>query len=88
MRFLGGITGTNELTAKTRANQSTLNKAISWGRKYNQVVDAINLAEDAGDERKARLLRRKEEEIYDRYVNYLEELPKYEQRKVENLIFG
>jgi|DEB19_MinimDraft_3_1074340.scaffolds.fasta_scaffold00312_22 hypothetical protein len=88
MRFLGGITGTNELTAKTRANQSTLNKAISWGRKYNQVVDAINLAEDAGDERKARLLRRKEEEIYDRYVNYLEELPKYEQRKVEKLIFG
>ena len=65
-----------------------MNKAISWGRKYNQVVDAINLAEDAGDERKARLLRRKEEEIYDRYVNYLEELPKYEQRKVEKLIFG
>ena len=88
MRFLGGITGTNELTAKTKTNQSTLNKAIAWGRKYNAVVDAINLAEDAGDERQARLLRRKEEEIYDRYVNFLEELPKYEQRKVEKLIFG
>lgn len=88
MRFLGGITGTNELTAKTKANQSTLNKAIAWGRKYNAVVDAINRAEDADDERLARQLRNKEAEIFDRYLGYLDMLPKYERAKVEKLIFG
>ena len=84
---LGGITGTKELTAKNKANQSNLNKAIYWGRKYNQVVDALNLAEDADNQKEARRLSRLEENVYDKYVNYRDELPKYEQAKVERLIF-
>ena len=84
---LGGIIGTKELTAKTKVNQSNLNKAIYWGRKYNAVVDAQQRADDAGNEKEARRLSRLEENVYDKYVNYRDELPKYEQAKVEKLIF-
>jgi len=88
--FLGGINGTStsgKLTAITRANQSTVNKAVYWGQKYNQLNDERDRADDAGDMKSYVKLDRMAANAFDKHLEYMSELPKREQAKVEKFVF-
>lgn len=83
--LLGAV---NPLNAKSKKNQSNLNKAILWGRKYNTLNDQRDIADGNGDERLYRKLNRQCEVAFDKHLEYLHELPKSEQKRVEKLVFG
>ena len=84
--LLGGMSGTNRMIAKTKRNQTYLNKAIEWGMKYYRVSDARDKAYGEDNERLARTLERQAEKIFDKHQEYLEMLPKFEQKRVEAFI--
>ncbi len=87
--FIGAVRGSsNKLTATTKKNQSNLNKAIQWGMKYNQLNDMRGRASDMGDERAYRKLDRQCETAFDKHLEYMVELPKKEQARVEKFVFG
>lgn len=88
--FLGGIFGTAKpktLTALTKKNQSNVNKAVSWGQKYNELNDARDRANDMGDEKLYRKLDRQAEAAFNKHLDYMSELPKREQVRVEKFVF-
>jgi hypothetical protein len=88
--FLGGINGTStegKLTAITRANQSNVNKAVYWGQKYNVTSDARDRAYDNDNEKLGRQLDRQAEAAFNKHLDYMSELPKREQAKVEKFVF-
>ena len=88
--FLGGINGTSnsgKLTAITRANQNNVNKAVYWGQKYNQLNDERDRADDAGDMKSYVKLDRMAANAFDKHLEYMSELPKREQAKVERFVF-
>jgi vacuolar-type H+-ATPase subunit B/Vma2 len=81
--FLGGIGAVNRMTAKTKRNQTALNKAIYWGMEYFKVSDERDRAYNNDNDRRGRALDIKSERTFDTYQKYLEMLPKAEQKKVE-----
>ena len=89
--FLGGIFGTSkptpQVTTKSRKNQTNVNKAIYWGMKYNQLNDLRDKADDIGDEKAYRKYDRQCEAAFDKHLDYMSELPKSEQKKVEKYVF-
>lgn len=88
--FLGGINGTsssNKLTAGTKRNQANLNKAIYWGMKYNEINDLRDRAYDSGDEKAYRKYDRMASNAFDKHLDYMSELPKKEQARVERFVF-
>ena len=88
--FLGGISGTStegKLTAITRANQNNVNKAVYWGQKYNVLNDARDRAYDNGNDKLYKQLDRQCEAAFNKHLDYMSELPKREQAKVEKFVF-
>ena len=88
--FLGAInaSGTSpKLTAASKRNQTNLNKAIYWGMKYNQVNDLRDVADNNGDMKAYRKYDRMAENAFDKYLEYLDSLPKTERNRVERLVF-
>jgi hypothetical protein len=88
--FLGGINGTStsgKLTAITRANQSNVNKAVYWGQKYNELNDARDRADDAGNQKLYKQLDRQASAAFEKHLDFMSELPKREQAKVEKFVF-
>jgi hypothetical protein len=88
--FLGGINGTgsaNKLTAITKANQTYVNKAVYWGMKYNELNDDRDRADDAGDMKSYVKFDRMAANAFDKHLEYMSELPKREQAKVEKFVF-
>jgi len=83
--LLGAV---NVITAKTKKNQSNLNKAIDWGKKHFRISDARDRAYDDDNMRLARSLDRQAESSFDKYTTYLEMLPKAEQKKVDNYVLN
>jgi hypothetical protein len=73
------------MKAKTKANQSNLNKAISWLSKYNAFNIQRDLVEDEqGDDTTAwRRINKKCEDSFDKYLDYCYYLPKYEVTRIE-----
>jgi len=64
-------------------NQALVNKAIQWLEKHNAFNDQRNIADDIGDEKAYNKLDKKCESSYDKFLEYMEELPKNQQ----NLIY-
>jgi len=82
-----GAIKTSKPSAATKRNEANAKKAIYWGRKYNQLNDARDRADGDGNERLYRQLDRQCESTFDKYQDFLSELPKREQAKIEKLIF-
>ena len=70
------------MQAKSNKNKSTFNKAIKWLIKYNEVNKLRELADE--DEKEYDKLCRKCENLYDKFSEFLYELPKYEQERILN----
>ena len=87
--FLGGIFGTEKpkLTAASKKNQTNVNKAIYWGIKYNEINDERNAADDAGDMKSYVKFDRMAANAFDKHLDYMSELPKSEQKRIEKLLF-
>tara|TARA_R110000765_G_scaffold354305_2_gene444410 strand:+ start:105 stop:350 length:246 start_codon:yes stop_codon:yes gene_type:complete len=76
------------MKAKTKANQSNLNKAVSWIVKHNAFNIQRDLIEDGlevyPDESKEwRRINKKCEDSFQRYAEYCDELPIYEVTRIE-----
>ena len=79
-----------KVTSITQKNQSLVNKAVNWLNKhdaYNTQRDFISdrLECDEEDSKDWRQINRKCEVSFDKYLNYLEELPKREQNNIDKI---
>ena len=76
---------------KNKKHQKNINKSIDWLKKYNSFNDERTLIEDSlisypENNKNWRAINRKCENSFDKYLTYLEELPKYLQKQIEELI--
>jgi len=73
------------LTATNKKNVSAFNKCIKALTRYNVLNNLREKSENDG-ERETVMNRhdRACESAFDRYQDYLSELPKYEQKRIEN----
>lgn len=67
--------------------QSIINKCIKAMQSYEQFNSLRDIADNEGNEREYSRLCRKCEIAFDRYLTYLEELPKYIQKQIESKYF-
>jgi len=67
-------------------NQTTVNRCLKALDRYNHLNDLRNVADNNGDERSVRKLDRQCEEVFDRYLNHLYELPKNQQKQIEKIL--
>ena len=84
-----------KVTSITPKNQSLVNKAVNWLNKYNAYNDqrdfiirdyfSDNLECDEEDSKDWRQINKKCEVSFDKYLNYLEDLPKREQNNIEKI---
>lgn len=78
-----------EVKAVNSKYQSVVNKAVNWMEKYELANDQRNIASDNSehdyeeDDKLWRKWDRRCIKAYDKYLEYMEELPKREQNKVE-----
>jgi hypothetical protein len=70
------------MNAINKKNQTYVNKAVSWLEKYNTLNAQRDQAEGEGDDKLFNKLDRKCENAYDRFLDYMAELPKREQRAI------
>ena len=83
----------NDITTEVKAinpkYQSVVNKAVNWMVMYELANDQRNIASDNSehdyeeDDKLWRKWDRRCIKAYDKYLEYMEELPKREQDKVE-----
>jgi hypothetical protein len=88
--FLGGIFGTSKpktLTALTKKNQTNVNKAVYWGFRYNELNDLRDDADGQGDDKLYKKYDRMASDAFNKHLDYMSELPKREQVRVEKLVF-
>lgn len=76
------------MKAKTKANQSNLNKAVSWLAKYNAFnsqrdIISGNLECEEYDSKEWRRINKKCEDSFDKYEGYCYYLPNYEVTRIE-----
>ena len=67
----------------TPKNQALVNKAVKWLLKYNDLDIERNIADSDGNEKLYNQLDRKCERAFDKYLEYVDELPKRERAKIE-----
>lgn len=63
-------------------NQGKVNRALNWLIKYNDFNNQRNIADGDGNEREFNRLDKKCLNTWDKFSEYLEELPKYEQNQI------
>lgn len=63
-------------------NQSIVNKAIAWLEKYNKADDLRNIADGEGDEKAFSKHDRQCEKTFDKFLEYMSELPKNQQSAI------
>jgi hypothetical protein len=88
--FLGGIFGTSKpktLTALTKKNQTNVNKAVYWGFRYNELNDLRDDADGQGDDKLYKKYDRMASDAFNKHLDYMSELPKREQVRVEKFVF-
>ena len=66
------------ITAKNSKHQAKANKWSKLQEQYRVTVNAIDQAEDNGEEKKADRLRVKEEDVYSRILDLEDMMPKTE----------
>jgi len=79
-----------KVTSITPKNQSLVNKAVNWLNKYdayNAQRDLISdsLEGDESDSKEWRQINKKCEVSFDKYLDYLCDLPKREQDNIEEI---
>ena len=72
-----------KITSITPKNQAMVNRAVNWLIKYNDLDNQRNIANSNGDEKLYNKLDRKCENAFDKYLDYMSELPKREQAQIE-----
>lgn len=72
-----------KLVAKIKKNQSALNKAIQWLEKYNIANDRRDDADVDGNIKIYNKYDRVCEKAFDKYLDWCNELPKYEISRIE-----
>lgn len=70
------------MQAKNAKNKRAFNKAISWLKKHNEAVDLQAKADDAGDVKASGRYDIKAENTYNKFLEAMDELPKYEQDRI------
>jgi hypothetical protein len=78
---------TIKLTAKVKKNQTTLNRCVKALTRHNHLSDLRNLADDRDDFKTLKKLDRMCQSSFDKYLDYLYELPKYEQVRIEKAFY-
>lgn len=68
-------------------NQSLVNKAVKYLQKYYELNDLRNVADDNGAEKELKKYNRMCEDVFDKYLDELAELPKGQQQIIDKLIF-
>lgn len=72
-------------------NQSKVNKAIEWMRKYDDANDKRNLISDSlecdeQDSKEWRAINRRCEQAFDRHLEIMDELPKGQQDAINKFL--
>ena len=67
-------------------NQTIVNRCLKALDRFNELNDKRNDAYNHGDERLVSKLDRQCEEVFDRYLNYLYELPKNQQIQINKIL--
>jgi hypothetical protein len=75
------------ITAINPKNQSLVNKAVKYLQKYYELNDLRNVADDNGAEKELKKYNRMCEDVFDKYLDALAELPKGQQQIIDKLIF-
>jgi hypothetical protein len=75
------------MEAKTKKNQSKVNKCIKALQRYYALNTLRDIADNDGNEKEVKKYDRQCEEVYSRYLDCLQVLPKYEQKIIDKLIF-
>lgn len=63
-------------------NQGKVNRVLNWLIKHNDFNNQRDIADGDGNEKLYNKLNTKCENTYDKFLEYLEELPKYEQNQI------
>ena len=72
------------MEAKNPKNKKNFSKAIAWLIKYNGYNEQRNTADDNDDAKEYRKYDRLCESSFDKFSEFLEELPKYERARIES----
>ena len=64
-------------------NQTKLNKAIQWLKKYNEADTLRNLADGEGDVKAFNKHEKECEKAFNKYLDYVSELPKNQVKAIE-----
>jgi hypothetical protein len=69
-------------------NQSLVNKALKYNQKYDELNVLRSNADDAGDVKAFNKLDRQCAQAFDKYLDVMAELPKYQQKAIEMVTMG
>ena len=72
------------LKSKKPANQKKVNRAIKWLLAHNNLNNLRDIYEGEGNEKEYNKVNRKCENTFDKFLEAMEELPKYEQKNIYN----
>ena len=70
------------MIAINKLHQGKVNKAVAWLEKYNALNTLRDIADGDGNDKEFRKLDRKCEAAYDRFLDYMDEMPNREQRAI------
>jgi protein involved in sex pheromone biosynthesis len=79
------MTTTTTITAKNAKNQSKINRCVKTLERYYVLNSLRDAADDNGDKSSYNKLNRQCEDVFDKYMTQLQDLPKYEQKSIEKL---
>jgi len=71
---------------KNKANLKQVKSAVNWLIKHNEADRLRNIADGDGDDKAYNKHDRQCEKTFDKYLEYCEELPKYQIKLIEKSI--
>jgi len=71
---------------KNKANLKHVKSAVNWLVKHNEADKLRNIADGDGNDRAYNKHNRQCEKTFDKYLEYCEELPKYQIKQIEKSI--
>ena len=71
---------------KNKANLKRVKSAVNWLIKHNESDRLRNIADGEGDDRAYKKHDKQCQKTFDKYLEYCEELPKYQIKQIEKSI--
>ena len=71
---------------KNKANLKHVKSAVNWLIKHNEADRLRNIADGEGDDRAYKKHDKQCQKTFDKYLEYCEELPKYQIKQIEKSI--